>query len=119
MKFDKSPRTDQHPSCTGSVLPVSRILLQSTESTGQKEVPCKTHSDIFNQTIYIPLPQLLKLFMCLELFIYLSQIYSSYLCTFQTAYSNKLCIQVTSISFKKIILENNLYFSKQFIHAPL
>ena len=51
MKFDKSPRTDQHPSCTGSVLPVSRILLQSTESTGQKEVPCETHSDIFTQTI--------------------------------------------------------------------
>ena len=67
MKLNKSPRTDQHPSCTGSVLPASRILLQSTESAGQKEMPCKTHSNIYSsylytfltfiQDIYIPFKQ--------------------------------------------------------------
>ena len=62
--------------------------------------------------------QLFKLFMYLELFIYLSHSYSSHFYTFQTAYSN-IYIQVTSISFKKIILENNLYFNKQLIQVPL
>ena len=99
MKLNKSPRTDQHPSCTGSVLPASRILLQSTESAGQKEMPCKTHSNIYSsylytfltfiQAIYIPLSHLFKLF------IYLSHIYSSYLYTFQT------CIQAIHVPFKQ------------------
>ena len=78
MKLNKSPRTDQHPSCTGSVLQASKILLQSTESAGQKEMPCKnSFKHLF------------------KLFIYLSHIYSNHLYTFLTF------IQAIYIPFKQ------------------